>query len=261
MSLRKAARQCAPWNVFTGNTCNCSGDCDSQRCPCKKKATDCSSFCHSKKDCKNRKYEVSLTKIPPTSTVVNSSTSCSRSSSKPVLKLPDIVSHNHCLCRTRCNSKKGCLCKRAGLLCLKTCHAGHSCTNVTSSLSTQLTTTDPTTLKDSKDHMQTGWINCSDVLLYTRHKDILSSRSGWLDDLIIDAVQSMLKQQYPQIGGFQPPALSIAFAMTPPQLQFVQVINIKRNHWVTLSTVGCQQSIIKICDSMGGRLPKSSPSS
>ena len=35
VSLRKAARQCAPRNVFTGNKCNCSGDCDSQRCPCK----------------------------------------------------------------------------------------------------------------------------------------------------------------------------------------------------------------------------------
>lgn len=38
-SLQEAAKQSAP-----GNKCNCSGACDTQRCPCKKKGIDCSSF-------------------------------------------------------------------------------------------------------------------------------------------------------------------------------------------------------------------------
>ena len=56
VSMREAAKESAPWNVFTGNKCNCSGACDTRRCPCKKKGIDCSSFCHSGKDCKNKVY-------------------------------------------------------------------------------------------------------------------------------------------------------------------------------------------------------------
>ena len=66
----------------------------------------------------------------------------------------------------------------------------------------------------------------------------------------------MLQQQHPLVGGLQPPALSTQFAMVPPDREFVQVINVCSNHWVAFSTVGCQQSTIKMFDSLGGRLPK-----
>ena len=45
------------WNVFSGNRCKCSGACNTRRCQCKKKGIDCSSFCHSKRDCENKKYD------------------------------------------------------------------------------------------------------------------------------------------------------------------------------------------------------------
>ena len=54
ITLREAAKLSSPWNVFTGNKCNCSSGCDSRKCPCKKKAIDCSSFCHNGKTARTR---------------------------------------------------------------------------------------------------------------------------------------------------------------------------------------------------------------
>ena len=54
ISLQEAAKLSSPWNVFTGNRCNCSGMCDTRRCPCKKKAIDCSSFCQNGKSARTR---------------------------------------------------------------------------------------------------------------------------------------------------------------------------------------------------------------
>ena len=57
ISLREAARCHSPWNVFTGNKCNCSsGSCDTRRCCCKKKGVSCSSHCHKGTHCKNKEH-------------------------------------------------------------------------------------------------------------------------------------------------------------------------------------------------------------
>ena len=123
----------------------------------------------------------------------------------------------------------------------------------------QLTITDLMKKEGSNTDAQqkcTEWITCCGVKLYEKHKRILSSRSAWLDDELINAAQSMLKQQHPLIGGFQSPTLGNHLAMIPPDREFVQVVIVNNNHWVALSTVGCQPSSIKMFDSLGGRLPK-----
>ena len=208
VSLREAAKQSAPWNVFTGNRCNCSGACDTQRCPCKKKGIDCSSFCHNGKDCKNKKYDPSQSTFPspslhlPSEIRVTSSnlpkspppSSSPLASSTPIKiessSKPDAAEANQaapqkptkpCHCRTRCNSRKGCPCKSSGFVCSKTCHPGHSCTNANHASSRQLTITDLTKKEGSNTDAQqkcTEWITCCGVKLYEKHKHILSSRSA-----------------------------------------------------------------------------------
>ena len=75
------------------------------------------------------------------------------------------------------------------------------------------------------------------------HKAILKTSKSWLDDLIITVA---------------PPALSQNLAMILPQEQFVQIVNVNKNHWIALSTVGCQKACIRIYDCNGGKeLPKS----
>ena len=102
------------------------------------------------------------------------------------------------------------------------------------------------------------WVTICTVQLTMYHKAILASPKSWLDDLLISAAQYMLKQQHPSKDGFQPPALSQNLSMITPLEQFVQIINVNKNHWIALSTFGCQKARIKIFDCNGGKeLPKS----
>ncbi|XP_071849794.1 uncharacterized protein [Apostichopus japonicus] len=75
-------------------------------------------------------------------------------------------------------------------------------------------------------------------------------RQECLTDTIIEAGQSLLKAQFPYVGGLQPPykALSSSgFDIEPGE--FVQIIHLP-NHWVTVSTIGCRKSEVKLYDSM-----------
>ena len=80
------------------------------------------------------------------------------------------------------------------------------------------------------------------------------SPTAWIDDCIITAAQYMLKGQYKHIGGLQAPSLGQTFAMTPPFQEFVQIIHVCGNHWISISTVGCPEGTVNIFDSLGGRL-------
>ena len=91
-----------------------------------------------------------------------------------------------------------------------------------------------------------------------RQKAILSSPRAWLDDELINAAQYMLREQHPLIGGFQSTLLGDCLAMTAPTSEVVQILLICNDHWVAISTVGCQPSTVKVFDSLGGRLPKRS---
>ena len=56
------------------------------------------------------------------------------------------------------------------------------------------------------------------------------------------------------VGGFQNPLLGqTAFHMQEDEA--VQVLHSGGNHWITISTVGAQDSHVRIYDSFGGVLP------
>lgn len=100
------------------------------------------------------------------------------------------------------------------------------------------------------------WIERGTIQLQASHKDILMSRSAWLDDQILTAAQFMLKEQYPHIGGFQATVLGQGLLMPPPAMEFVQILHIFRCHWITVSTVHCTPGTIKVYDSkIRGILP------
>ena len=83
------------------------------------------------------------------------------------------------------------------------------------------------------------WIHVAGNRLDLEHKQILES-SQWLDDAIISASQNLLKNQYPAVGSLQPPILASNLAMEPQIGEFVQVLNLHENHWIVVSTIGCQ---------------------
>ena len=45
--------------------------------------------------------------------------------------------------------------------------------------------------------------------------------------------------------------------MEPQTGEFVQVFNVSGNHWITISTIGCEASTLNVYDSMHGNLPTS----
>ena len=60
----------------------------------------------------------------------------------------------------------------------------------------------------------------------------------------------LLKNTYPNVGGLQNPLLAVNFSMEPCQKEFTQILNLNKNHWITVSTIGCSTSSINVYDSM-----------
>lgn len=74
----------------------------------------------------------------------------------------------------------------------------------------------------------------------------------WLDDRTIDHAMALLRAQYPRIGGLlSTTSLGLLTRFPPPPTQwFVQIINISGNHWVAVSTCGCEVGFVNIYDSL-----------
>ena len=90
-----------------------------------------------------------------------------------------------------------------------------------------------------------------------RHRTIISS-GAWLNDLIIFAAQNLLRSEHPFVGGLQDPVLSEKMAMVPEPGEFVQVLNVLGDHWLTVSNIGCGNHFtIRVFNSLRGRLPMS----
>ena len=143
-----------------------------------------------------------------------------------------------------------------GYACLHECHVGHSCSNDGAECTEDLI--DLTLMEDGKcDSDNQCWRKCGDIRLSNYHQKIIAS-GAWLDDLIICAAQTLLQHQHPHIDGFQNTVLADKLAMIPPTPEFIQVVNICGDHWITFSSIGCtDSSSIKVYDSPGGRLSKS----
>lgn len=90
------------------------------------------------------------------------------------------------------------------------------------------------------------------TVCYTRvlqsHRDILNSYE-WLDEILINIGQKMLKSQFPAAEGLQDCIIVGDMTAVPPMSEFVQVILIGGNHWIAVSTVGCEPNHVLVYDS------------
>ena len=161
-----------------------------------------------------------------------------------------------CSCRSRCHSKKGCPCRAANMLCTEHCHAQHSCTNI--QIPEDAATIDLTQYDDQKISTKepSKWIHCGEVTLTNEHMKTLQSERECIDDALIHGAQTLLQNQHPYMGGLQKPALGAQLAMEPEAGEFVQILCIHNNHWICVSTMGCQPSTINVFDSMHGFLDR-----
>ena len=101
------------------------------------------------------------------------------------------------------------------------------------------------------EDLEKPWVTVGSVRLYEHEKTVLVN-SNWLTDTLIHAAQLLMKNDTDllSVGGFQNPL----FASTPRFMQmdgeFVQILHSGSNHWITISTVGCASSRVRIYDSL-----------
>ena len=74
------------------------------------------------------------------------------------------------------------------------------------------------------------------------------SPTGWLTDKIITTAQMLMLQHFPNMAGLQPP-LEV-FSVDVQSGEFVQIINVRNNHWCVVSTVGCEKGVVNVYDSL-----------
>ena len=88
--------------------------------------------------------------------------------------------------------------------------------------------------------------------LELRDSDKVELLSGkWLTDKHISAVSKLLRKQHPQQNGLQDTlVLAVKLQWTSNCTNFVQIINICKQHWVCSSNIGCPEGGVDIYDSI-----------
>ena len=72
----------------------------------------------------------------------------------------------------------------------------------------------------------------------------------WLTDAVIDAAQVLLKEGFPEMGGLQRTTLGHTLTYAVERGEFVQIVNVRGNHWITVSNIGCQLNHLNVYDSI-----------
>lgn len=84
-------------------------------------------------------------------------------------------------------------------------------------------------------------------------KDLITNKEVWLDDYQINLCQDLIKGRY-KIGSmqsvlhFQDYKSEISF-VRPTTEPFIQIINVRRSHWITLSNIGELENVVNVYDS------------
>ena len=72
----------------------------------------------------------------------------------------------------------------------------------------------------------------------------------WLTDAVIDAAQVLLKEHFPEMSGLQRTTLGHTLTYAVERGEFVQIVNVRGNHWITVSNIGCQLNHLNFYDSI-----------
>ena len=73
---------------------------------------------------------------------------------------------------------------------------------------------------------------------------------GWLNDNHINAAQQLLKSNCSEISGFQDVTCGVALLFNVEPDEFIQILNNRNGHRLTVSTIGCPHPTVAVYDSM-----------
>ena len=81
--------------------------------------------------------------------------------------------------------------------------------------------------------------------LFTSDKKSLMNED-WLTDSIISAGQRLLKESSPHIGGLEPTILGEALGFSTAREEFIQILHVSNNHWITVANIGCPKGCVNV---------------
>ena len=81
-------------------------------------------------------------------------------------------------------------------------------------------------------------------------KVIETLENGWLTDEHMLKAHNILKKDYPSVDGLQDTLLQQNFSCDIPSSEFVQVLHVNGNHWITISNIGVSDQSVNVYDSL-----------
>ena len=80
--------------------------------------------------------------------------------------------------------------------------------------------------------------------------DILEDRGKWLNCKLVNVGVLMLRKQFPNMHGLYDVTLGRTLYYPSQKEPFVQILNCSQCHWICVSSIGCKQNSVKVCDSL-----------
>lgn len=104
---------------------------------------------------------------------------------------------------------------------------------------------------DNQDVNSNGqvWLSLSGCLLSEEDKSIILS-GKWLTDKHMDFSQNLLKKQFPGLNGLQSTLWLSKHPSIVSSTNFLPIVHARNNHWIVLSTLGCQANQVNVYDSL-----------
>ena len=133
---------------------------------------------------------------------------------------------NRCKYKGKCKTAQ-CSCIRSHISCSKHCHPGSKCEN--------------SNLIQKKKPRQEEILNAEDIQVL---------KNGWLTDKHMLKPNNILKKDYPSVKGLQDTLLQQNFSWDIPTSDFVQVLHVNGNHWITISNIGVSDNSVNVYDSL-----------
>ena len=96
------------------------------------------------------------------------------------------------------------------------------------------------------------WVSADKEKLFhnlnINERNILQSKKGWLNDVIIDSAMNLLQFQFPDLEGFQSCQYAVQLDFQRHDKLFIQIINRSPgaggSHWLTVSNINCMEDEI-----------------
>ena len=82
-----------------------------------------------------------------------------------------------------------------------------------------------------------------------KNEEEIIINGGWHSDIYINCAQSLITKKHQYIGGLENCGLAETCSFSVPTSEFIQILNSTGQHWVTLTSIGCELGKVKIYDS------------